>query len=569
MKKYTKNLLIAFIAIIAFSCNKIPNHAKYIPKNSLGVFAVDMNKLSKKLIWNVLTGSEIFDEMQKDVKNEESKKAMKDFSNIGIDPATTLYIFYTGNMKDENHPCVVAGMKDAAKFESFITKNYPELKIDDNKDYKSCIVENKFLLSWNKEVAIGTAISRFGSMSLPDVNMEVPADMDTAAPAPPAQIDNAYIESQKNYLKELYALSSSNAITSIGNFKKLQNDGHDFSLWINYEEFYKQNKDFSSAELKAFVKEEYFKDAALACGFDFEKGAVDMDMDYYLSKELASIYKKYSSESIDESLVKNIPSNDIDLLVTYNLKPKMIEEFLKEFKLDGLANIGLIAMGTSMETIMSAFKGDIVFALTDMKMKQKDTTQNQLMYTSDMPDFDITYAMSINDASSLEALLDKGVKQSVLVKSGNTYSMPNSGEAILMYDKNKLVYSNKKNTAQQFMDSKGNAKDGIPGDAWKNIVSNPVSIYADIKKMMAAVPMDSKEEAEKQLMAELKNMFTYAQIFGGKMKGNANHLEGNLFFSNKDENSMIQLINLAIKAKKAEDNKKKNMNPPAIDTLDV
>ena len=340
-------------------------------------------------------------------------------------------------------------------------------------------------------------------------------------------------------------------------------------MWINYEEFYKQNKDFSSAELKAFVKEEYFKDAALACGFDFEKGAVDMDMDYYLSKELASIYKKYSSESIDESLVKNIPSNDIDLLVTYNLKPKMIEEFLKEFKLDGLANIGLIAMGTSMETIMSAFKGDIVFALTDMKMKQKDTTQNQLMYTSDMPDFDITYAMSINDASSLEALLDKGVKQSVLVKSGNTYSMPNSGEAILMYDKNKLVYSNKKNTAQQFMDSKGNAKDGIPGDAWKNIVSNPVSIYADIKKMMAAVPMDSKEEAEKQLMAELKNMFTYAQIFGGKMKGNANHLEGNLFFSNKDENSMIQLINLAIKAKKAEDNKKKNMNPPAIDTLDV
>ncbi len=90
---------MAFIVISVFSCNKIPNHAKYIPKNALGVFAVDMDKLSKKLIWNVLTGSEIFDEMQKDVKNEESKKAMKDFSNIGIDPTSTLYIFYTGNMQ--------------------------------------------------------------------------------------------------------------------------------------------------------------------------------------------------------------------------------------------------------------------------------------------------------------------------------------------------------------------------------------------------------------------------------------------------------------------------------------
>ena len=56
--------------------------------------------------------------MQKDIKNEASKQAMKDFSNIGIDPATTLYIFYTGNMKDENHPCLLAGMKDVSKFES-------------------------------------------------------------------------------------------------------------------------------------------------------------------------------------------------------------------------------------------------------------------------------------------------------------------------------------------------------------------------------------------------------------------------------------------------------------------
>ena len=84
-----------FVALVLFSCNKIPNHAKYIPKNALGVFTVDMDKLTKKLIWNVLTGSEIFDEMQKDVKNEESKKAMKDFSNIGIDATSTLYIFIT------------------------------------------------------------------------------------------------------------------------------------------------------------------------------------------------------------------------------------------------------------------------------------------------------------------------------------------------------------------------------------------------------------------------------------------------------------------------------------------
>jgi len=554
MIKISKIIIMAFIVISVFSCNKIPNHAKYIPKNALGVFAVDMDKLSKKLIWNVLTGSEIFDEMQKDIKNEESKKAMKDFSNIGIDPATTLYIFYTGNMKDENHPCLLAGMKDVSKFESFLSKNYPAITVVDNKEFKSCLIESKFILSWNKEAAIATMINNRFSYETDSTGAEIVV---------PEAVNE---EKDKNYLKELFALNSTNAITSNDNFKKLQNDGHDFSLWVNYEELYKQNKDLNTAELKAFIKDDYFRDAALATGFDFEKGAVDMEMDYYFSKELAAIYKKYSNENMDEKLVNSIPSKDIDLLVAYNLKPKMIEDFLKEFKLDGLANLGLVAVGTSMETILSAFKGDMVFALTDMKLKTKDTTQNPDIYVSDMPDFNLTYAMNVNQLSSLQSLLDKGVSQSLLVKNGNTYSMPYSDEGALMFDKDKLVFSNQKTTAQAFMENKGNAKEGLPADVWKNIVNNPITMYANIKKMMSVIPMEATSEIEKQLLADLQSMFTYAQIYGGKMKGNANHLEGNLYFSNKEENAMIQLINLGIKMKKEQDSRNKNI---IADTLAV
>ena len=554
MIKISKIIIMAFIVITVFSCNKIPNHAKYIPKNALGVFAIDMDKLSKKLIWNVLTGSEIFDEMQKDIKNEESKKAMKDFSNIGIDPATTLYIFYTGNMKDENHPCLLAGMKDVSKFESFLSKNYPAITVVDNKEFKSCLIESKFILSWNKEAAIATMINNRFSYETDSTGAEIVVP------------DMVNEEKDKNYLKELFALNSNNAITSNDNFKKLQNDGHDFSLWVNYEELYKQNKDLNTAELKAFIKDDYFRDAALATGFDFEKGAVDMEMDYYFSKELAAIYKKYSNENMDEKLVNSIPSKDIDLLVAYNLKPKMIEDFLKEFKLDGLANLGLVAVGTSMETILSAFKGDMVFALTDMKLKTKDTTQNPDIYVSDMPDFNLTYAMNVNQLSSLQSLLDKGVSQSLLVKNGNTYSMPYSDEGALMFDKDKLVFSNQKTTAQAFMGNKGNAKEGLPADVWKNIVNNPITMYANIKKMMSVIPMEATSEIEKQLLADLQSMFTYAQIYGGKMKGNANHLEGNLYFSNKEENAMIQLINLGIKMKKEQDSRNKNI---IADTLAV
>lgn len=559
MKNFIRYAVLSLSLVIMISCSKIPDHAKYIPKNAIGVFSVDMNQLSKKLIWNLLTGSELFDEMQKDIKNEESKKAMKDFSNIGLDPSTTIYFFYTGNMKNENHPCAVAGMKDASKFESFITRNYPELKIEDNKKYKSCFIEKSFLVAWNKEVALAVPVKDYSSMGIDT------AGMDPAA----VSIDLAKIESEQNFIKQCFEISKENAITNLSNFKSLQKDGHDFSLWINYEELYLQNKDLSSGELQAFIKPEYFKDAALATGFDFEKGVVDMEVDYYFSKELAAIYKKHTTDNIDADLIKDLPSKDICFIAAYNLKPQMIQDFLAHFKLDGLANLGLMAMGTSMESIVSTFKGDMVFAISDMKMKPPpaDTTLPDYMYSNKTPDMNFTFAMNISDAANLEKLLGKGVKENYLVKNGNVYRLKGDDDAgTLMYDKSRMVYSNKEDMAKQFIDKKGNAKEGIPADAWKNIVNNPIAVYADIKKMMQAVPLESKEPEEMKLMEELRNMFTYAQVYGGKMKNNANHMEGNLYFTNKEENSMIQLLNLAMKAKKVSD-KTKNANVPVTDTV--
>ena len=75
MKGY-KLYTILFLSIFTlYSCTKVPNHTKYIPKNTLGVFSINMDNLSKKMLWNILTGSDLFKEMQNDIKNEDSKNA--------------------------------------------------------------------------------------------------------------------------------------------------------------------------------------------------------------------------------------------------------------------------------------------------------------------------------------------------------------------------------------------------------------------------------------------------------------------------------------------------------------
>lgn len=538
-KLFTTFLILALVSMSIISCNKVPAYTRYVPKNALAVVSINMDNLTKKLIWNAITGSELFDEMQKDIKNEESKKAMKDMGNIGLDPTSQIFMFYTGDMKNENNACMLTAMKDAKAFESFLTKNYPEIKIEDKQLYKTCRIEEKFILTWNNEVIIGGIVTDTHAEWLYDSLI--------------SKSDNS--ELVNAYLGSLYTMGKENGITNMSNFNKLLKDDHDFSFWINYEEIYNKSEEFNSAEIKAFLKPEYMKDAALAGGFNFNKGEIDMVMDYYFSGRLAEIYKKHETSGVDKSLIENLPSKKIALLVAYNLKPQMIEDFLKEFKLDGLANIGLATTGLNLESLMKTFKGDMVLALSDLKQVSKTENYGGTPYTYNEPEMDLMFSMKLNDVNGLKKVLDIGIKENAIQKNGNEYTMNSKDDYMLIHDDNKLIASNKKELARSYFAGKENSKAAFPETVWSHITSNPISFYADVNEFMKLADNDNKSETDAEIFNYLKSMFTYAEIYGGKMKNNANHMEGALYFQNKDENAMIQIINLGMKIKKLEDKK--------------
>jgi hypothetical protein len=562
MKKQLVTISIVFIFLLS-ACSKMPNHAKYVPKNALFVGTIDMSQLSKKLIWNAITGSELFDDMLKDLKNEDSKKAAKDMSNIGLDQNSTVYYYYTGSLKADGKAAVVIGMKEERPFENFIKKTYPTQTIKTNKDYKTCLIEESIIVAWNKEVAMVFPTTKKSNMEL----TEGMSSEDSAGTVV-SQMTNNFkvnsVESMNAYLKEAFSLTKENSMVSVSNFGKLQKENHDMSFWMNYEELYKGNKNLTSGIASAFIKDEYFNDAALAAGIDFEKGAIDAEMDYYMSKDLAEIYGKYSSENINSDLVKNIPSKDVAMLMTYKLNPNMIKDFFEKFKLDGMLNIGLMMAGTSMDKITETFTGDMVFAMTDLKIT---TIKDSNSYSSDV-DMNYIVAMGIKDNAHVEKLLGKGVESNTIVKKGNTYTMPGNEKTSLVLDKKLLVASNDAAATANYVAGKGNVKDGISSDTWKHLTSNMMGFYVDIKKAMLVIPTDKVGDTpeEKQLMTDIQNLLTYAEMYGGKMKNNAAHMQGNLYFANKEENALIQLLNVAIKAKKIND--KKDADAATANTVD-
>ena len=64
--------LLGLVIVISMlvACNKVPKHAQYIPKDVMMVGTINMKNLSQKLIWSAITGSDLFEEMQKNVENE-------------------------------------------------------------------------------------------------------------------------------------------------------------------------------------------------------------------------------------------------------------------------------------------------------------------------------------------------------------------------------------------------------------------------------------------------------------------------------------------------------------------
>jgi hypothetical protein len=532
--------------LVITSCNKIPKHANYIPKDALLVGAVDVNQLTKKMIWNAITGSALFDEMQKEIKNEKSKEAMKDFSSVGLNQSSSIYFFYTGNLRQDGKICFLVGMKNKAQFENFVKENLPGVAIQTKEKYNAAQLEESVFAAWNDDVAMFFPLK--------------PAPTDSTM-ADGVNVDVAFndLTAIEAFLSKAFVMDEKESVTSLPNFKTLHKAGHDVSIWANYEEIFKQNKELA-AGTEAFMKADYLKNAALATGIDFEKGSTDIVMDYYFSDELAKIYDKYDMDNVDEKLIRQIPSNDVAMIMTYNLKPQMIQDMMKEFKLDGLINVGLMMMGTSMEKIGEAFKGDMVIALTDVNLT--DTIQK--IPNSDLelvvePEMNFSMAMSVGSELALDELLNKGIKNNAIQKEGDMYKL---GDAVLMKTKERLVISSKQPLATAYMNGKNDIEKSLPAGAWKDITGNPFSFFLDVKKIMRFISAENSTPEEKALMEETRNMFTYMEMHGGKLKNKANHMEGHLYFTNKEENSLVQLLNLAIKVKKQADSK----SVPTTDT---
>lgn len=531
--------IIAVFTLSVFlltSCNSKPDHRKYIPKDASVVAGINLSALSKKIAWNMITGSKLFKEMEKRVPNKNGSDVMSGIDKAGIDVLNTFYVYIKPDNRFNAGMTVTAlvPLSDADAWEAYIKKSFPNSTIQSHNKLKVTNLDGNMYLGWDKHLLI---------------------------------VMNAMTGSEADMLTELdnaFNISDDNSIKADKHFEQLQSAGHDLSLWVNYGQIMNNYNDRMAPSMAAGVNvsKTMWKETAFACGFDFVKGKITGDMAYYTSKSLEELYKEFGSKNVDKDLLARMPGKELDFLMATHFSTKAMRAMMDSTGMLGIANATLQQQGTNMDNILDAFTGDMAFCLNGLNVS--NSTGPEAMSPFQYNSYCMSFVMKINKKDNFDKLMSFAATMGMTPIAGG-YMVPVSAKdsVFVIYNNDYAVFSNKLGNAGTILSGKNDQP--IADAVASEIKKHPFGMFLDVQETVSKLDFSkAMSSAETDIYDQSRKLLSNISINGGEFKDGASrsHLEIN--FSNKDENSIIILLDYGMKVSDAV--QKAEMAPVVPDT---
>lgn len=565
--------LLAVALILFASCNRVPKHARYIPKDAFMVLGVHTGEMRKQLAWSAITGSSLMNEIRRKSKDpQKGAEAFKDLENAGIDYSSTLYFYAKPDNRFENNMkmAAVLPLSDAGKLKAYINKHFPGMPIREKDGRSEMLLDSKLCISWNDEVlmAMNSAVSK--------VEHSEPATADTIGDEtyPGSTLGQGGMAIQRDAyswteekpdsvatfaeIAAAFKPAKASGIDENKRFAGLEKAGHDITFWMNYDALMDLYQDMDKNSIQGMgmfgstIGNSLFKGSAAAVGFDFEKGSIDGLMRYYSSDSMMPVAREFAKENVDGDMLRRLPASGLNMAAGYHLSPAAMKLMLEKMGLSGIANLALMSQGITMDDILGSFSGDMVFAINNFrvetKMQEIDSITQQeyglTPYPVTSPKMDFVFAMKIGDKAKLNKLLALVGRSGMVQQSApNTYTLAGQGGGSMVVGDKYIAASSNALTAQAFLRERAGA---MPDAVHKEISGHPVGMWADIQGFLkggSAVANGSPSDSA--FFAVMRNAFTTFSMNGGEMKGEANEYHMKLGFVNRNENSLVQLLHIA------------------------
>lgn len=556
MQKVFRFIPILVCMLFLFgSCSKPSENSRYIPKDAIGVLSINTVELVKKGLWSALSGSPMLKEITSKAGGDSTSF---DIEKTGIDIATVFaYAMPDQRLAGKSRFMVIIPLKDVAKFQAYVKEKYPQAKIETKGDLTIAVLNETMTVGWDKKNAIGAVASPKTEWS------------DDGQPI--AAADNTAILTEE--IQKTFALKEDQSLAANGKFTDLQKAGHDIGFWLNYESLANSmpQEQIGTAGAIMASQKKLLKDAFIGGGVDFEKGKITGDATYYFNSSMKAIADAMESKSVNNDLLKRVPGSQMNLMMSYHFNPQGIKALIDTMGVGPLANAGLKEFGLTVDDILNAFTGDFLLAVTDFAVstesKSYSMNGHEVQYTSPVPAFKASLSFKIKDKAAFDKVMQVAVSNQMLTTSApGVYNL--SSFATLASNGEYAAISNDAAVASAFLVAPGNAKFTVPSE----VKNNPYGFYADIKNTIKSIPLDllyGKEDTA--VFHDGRNLLESISAHGGKVKGDHSDFHFEVNFQNKEQNSLLQIINFSQKVAEAEKRQADSFDEviPEADTTEV
>lgn len=422
--KYLKITLLLFcFATFITSCSKTSKQGKWIPKEASLIVDINTKSLSSKLSWDEIKQTYWFKEAQNDSSQPEWKGYLDNPEKTGIDVKSDLIIFLL-NDNNKQHVVFEGNVKDSKAFEDFSKKIDPSATPVKQGDINILRIKNRAVVGWNNDRFVYV-------LAAPDMPKRIPFDStrnpfdslngNNNNPAPLIPDAEALIQTCKN----IFDLKEENSLYKEERFAKLLDEDGDIHLWENVEQLMKST--MPGGGMMSMLKLDKFIEGNIsAATFNFENGKITGKSKMYTGKELGDILKKSDNTNFNTAMVKALPAENIAAVFAWHFRPETLLDMLKLTGLDGFINMFLAQQGVSLDDLIKATKGDIVFSVSNLGFKtdtttSKDLNGQDLNLNHEKPDASILFSASVADKAAFEKIINVAKKMgSDMSKSANT-----------------------------------------------------------------------------------------------------------------------------------------------------
>lgn len=560
MKSLIK-LSIAFSALIILfsSCGKNNEVGKMIPGNALFVTQLNIKSLDSKLSWNDVKQTSWY---QKAYSNDSTpdwrKKILDNPSASGIDFDNGLIFFVSKSGEKDYYLTAEGAIKNEKDFEQF-NKNFdPSQQVRKEGDINLLTLKDKNVVGWNGKY--------FAYVMNPETTYSKISNWkDSSNVQPSTPVDNSVELSA--FCQKLFSLKSDSSLANNDKFSNLLKEDGDIHVWQNNESIINSNP--SMGMLGMLKLDAFIKDNISTYTINFDKGKIDVNQKGYVTKELSDVLKKYMGKSINMDMIKNIPSQNVFGLLTFNFKPEGLKELIKLTGADGMVNSYSQQLGFNLDDISKATNGDFLLAFTDLKMNKSlfnnnsDSTNNSGKINA--PDFNYIFSVGVGDKASLQKIID------AVTKMGSQMGKDSLANKYVLNDKT-FAFGSSAPFVNQYLAGNNNKYDFTD-----KFSGHPAGFFLDIHKILSEFSnTESSNADDKALLDQSLNMWNNITGYGGDFESNAFTFHTEINLINKDTNSLKQLNNYFDTIYKIHEKKESNNHrldsllvPPPIDTVKV